>query len=203
MRIKAIIFDFDGVKVVTQQYHFERCLSIAQEPFSYEEFLRHHDGNFYASQGSNTRNIFEGIDWSSYPQLMKNSYPILPICEEKKETVKYLHSKFYHLSIVSSGEDNLIRQNLSFNRLLPFYDEIYGKHVHRSKVHKLKKLLKKYNLYPDECIFITDTLGDIFEAREVGIESIAVTYGYHRRTTLEKGNPLHIIDSLGELQRIY
>lgn len=58
---------------------------------------------------------------------------------------------------------------------------------------------KDFDFKKDECIFITDTLGDILEANEVGIGTIAVDFGYHERKRLEKGNPLKIISKFEEL----
>ena len=48
-------------------------------------------------------------------------------------------------------------------------------------------------------IFITDTLGDIREAAQVAIPAIGVTWGFHPRARLEKGNPLVIVDTPKEL----
>lgn len=54
-------------------------------------------------------------------------------------------------------------------------------------------------MLPKDAVFITDTLGDIREARECDIDSIAVTWGFHERKTLEKGNPIVIVSDPREL----
>jgi phosphoglycolate phosphatase len=76
---------------------------------------------------------------------------------------------------------------------------LYGYETHKLKTHKFKKVLNDFNIREDECIFITDTLGDILEANEVGIDTIAVDFGYHERERLEKGKPKKIISSFNEL----
>ena len=76
---------------------------------------------------------------------------------------------------------------------------MYGLETHKLKTHKFRKVLDELNLKENECIFITDTLGDILEANEVGIPTIAVDFGYHERERLEKGNPLQIISNFEEL----
>jgi len=72
--------------------------------------------------------------------------------------------------------------------------------VHESKVHKIKLLLEKYSMSPENTIFVTDTLGDIKEAQECNVPTLAVTWGFHARETLEKGNPTKIIDHFEELE---
>ena len=76
---------------------------------------------------------------------------------------------------------------------------LFGLETHKLKTHKFKKVLNEFNLKEDECIFVTDTLGDILEANEVGIKTIAVDFGYHERERLEKGNPMKIISEFNEL----
>ena len=53
----------------------------------------------------------------------------------------------------------------------------------------------------ERLFFITDTLGDIVEAKKVGIKTIAVDYGYHDRGVLSKGNPDGIISNLSGIKK--
>ncbi|MBU1557929.1 hypothetical protein KKC45_03125 [Patescibacteria group bacterium] len=48
-------------------------------------------------------------------------------------------------------------------------------------------------------MFITDTLGDIREASEMDIKSIGVTWGFHNRETLKRGNPFNIAEKPEDL----
>lgn len=59
-----------------------------------------------------------------------------------------------------------------------------------------------FNIAAPDCIFITDTLGDIKEARVAGVDSIAVSWGYHSLATLELGNPLAVADKPSELPNL-
>ena len=43
-------------------------------------------------------------------------------------------------------------------------------------------------------------MGDIIEAEKCGVRSIGVTWGLHGRETLEKGNPVTIIDDPRDLE---
>jgi phosphoglycolate phosphatase len=89
---------------------------------------------------------------------------------------------------------HLINEILDREDLSSYFTEILGSDVHTSKSEKIKKLIEKYNITSKDAIYITDTLGDIKEAEGCGVKSIAVTWGFHDRKTLEKGNPVAIID---------
>jgi phosphoglycolate phosphatase len=69
-----------------------------------------------------------------------------------------------------------------------------GNDVHKSKIEKIKMVFAKYNIGPENCVFVIDTLGDIKEATETGVKSLAVSWGFHNRETLLLGNPYKIID---------
>ncbi len=84
----------------------------------------------------------------------------------------------------------MIKENIK-----KYFSDILGTDVHKSKIVKIKSLLEKYNIKPENAVFITDSLGDILEGNECGVKSIGVTWGIHHRETLEKGNPIIIIHS--------
>lgn len=58
----------------------------------------------------------------------------------------------------------------------------------------------KYGVNSSNCVFITDTLGDLREASHTGVKAIAVDWGFHSRETLLKGEPFAIIDKPEELE---
>ena len=63
----------------------------------------------------------------------------------------------------------------------------------------MKIIFSKYGIGAKDCLFITDTLGDLKEAAEVNIKTVAVTWGFHSLKTLEKGNPWVIVNTSQEL----
>ena len=88
---------------------------------------------------------------------------------------------------------------MAIGSIKTFFSEVLGKETHKSKVEKFKMIFKEYGLKPEECIFVTDTLGDLREAKKVGVPTIAVTWGYHGKTRLKKGSPNLIIHDFEEL----
>ena len=108
-------------------------------------------------------------------------------------------SKKYILVIVSSTGTSSIKKILERENVSENFSDILGNDIETSKVKKIKMMLEKYNTNPDNSIFVTDTLGDILEARKCGVKSLAVTWGFHNRKTIERGNPLAIIDAPKDL----
>ena len=114
------------------------------------------------------------------------------------ESIKSL-SKKYNLAVVSSTSSSYIKSYLEERNILSNFSDILGSDFILSKLDRIKNLLKKYKILQKDAVFITDTLGDIIEAKKCDINSIGVTWGFHERQTLEKGNPFAIIDDPRDL----
>lgn len=191
---KAIIFDFDGVIHDTFEFHRNTIGEFTGNLLSKEDFRDIHNGNFYA----NKNDKLKGTDWIGYRDFTYEPIANFEMEAEMKEMLLSL-SKLYELFMVSSGWEQNIGAFLKKSGVREIFKEVLGGESHKSKVEKFNLLFKKYSLTPDDVVFITDTLGDILEANEMNIKTIAVDFGYHPRETLEKGKPWKIVSSVGEL----
>jgi phosphoglycolate phosphatase len=88
------------------------------------------------------------------------------------------------------------------NGLISYFDEVMGNDIHNSKIVKIKMVFSKHNARPNDCVFITDTLGDMREAASCDVSSIGVTWGYHKKENLLKGNPYQIAENPENLHEI-
>src|ERR1700690_4067272 len=114
------------------------------------------------------------------------------------EVVKTL-SETYALSIISSTYTSLINELLEHYGLTLYFKDVLGGDVHQSKVEKIRMIFEKYQITSGDCIFVTDTLGDMREAKKHGVGAIGVSWGWHTHATLEKGIPFRIVDAPAEL----
>jgi len=193
--IKTIIFDFDGVLGDTYKINFEICKDFFPD-LSEQDFKDYHNGNVFKS------NImkWEHNDLLKFFKKQKKRFTKKHLFQLKKVISKL--QKKYQLLIISSTMDDSIRYFLSLEDYNHFFQKIFGATTHRSKVEKFKMIFKQYNLQPQECLFITDTVGDIKEAREINIQSIAVTWGYHDEKFLSTHKPLAIVHNADQLLQV-
>lgn len=191
---KAIIFDFDGVIHDTFNFHKNNIKQIFGIDLSDQEFKDIHNGNFY----QNTNHALKNIDWPKYVRTIENAQGNLEIEQTIKDIMAQLN-KEYELFVITSGSTKNISNCLQNNDLRHMFNEVLGLEIYKSKVDKFNFIFNKYGLKSKECIFITDTLGDIIEANEVNVKTIGVTWGFHEKERLEKGNPYKIISNHNEL----
>ncbi|MCX6780392.1 MAG: HAD family hydrolase [Candidatus Magasanikbacteria bacterium] len=189
---KYILFDFDGVIVDSFDFSF-RIQNKNRARISQDQYRKLFDGNIYDSVTKQPNDILSdsGVKdfFSKYePELKRIScVPGMP------EVIKDL-SKDYEMIVVSSTLGNIIKDFLSQHNLQNYFAAIMGPEIESNKSKKIQMIFKDFNLTAHDCIFVTDTLGDIKEARVASVDSIAVAWGYHSLATLELGNPLAIAD---------
>ncbi|MBI2582148.1 HAD family hydrolase [Candidatus Woesearchaeota archaeon] len=191
--VKAIVFDFDGVLVDS----FSACYipaSMKYEDLSPEEYKSWFLGNIYEKK--TTKKIKdETFDFlTTYSTILSTIAPNQGVIDLLKEL-----SKTHTLFINSSSPKKFIHDYLKKHDLDKSFVEILGFEVSTSKVEKFEYLFNKYNLKHHDCVFITDTVGDILEANHLNIKTIAVEFGFHDRKKLEQGKPFKIISNFQEL----
>lgn len=189
--MKAIIFDFDGVLADTYEFS-KNATKKAGHDVSHETFKAHHDGNVFEKPAIPFTEESGKKFHEYYFEGIQNVEPFF-----SKEVLEKL-SNTYSLYIISSNQEPSINKFLDHYNLNMF-KEILGENFHRSKIEKFKYLFKKYSLQPNDCIFISDTLGDIKEGRKVDVRTIALDFGFHDRERLKRDHPFKIVSNVDEM----
>jgi len=180
---KVIIFDFDGVIVSSCRMSFEINREIITD-LEYFEIQNWGEGNVYG------RKLRENIDEVKQDEYYFQEYSqrviVLEPVEGMEEILKKINRLGYKIVIVSSSNRESIESFLKKYLLDKYFVEIMAKDIHTSKVEKFKLILKKYKIKAKETVMVTDTVGDVKEAKEVKIKSIGVIWGLHEAERLEK-----------------
>ena len=69
-------------------------------------------------------------------------------------------------------------------------------------VEKFKMVQEKFKLDVGDCLFFTDTVGDLAEAGKANIKTVGVSWGVHHKAFFHKadyGNLLDVIDNPGQI----
>ncbi len=192
---KHILFDFDGVILDT----FAVCYGINLEStpeLAEADYKSRMEGNIYDHPHTLKEPVFMDDFFKKYVTRTTDLTPYEGIAEAIEEL-----STSYNLAIISSSDSGVIRRILAKTHLQNFFDDVWGSDVDKSKVVKMRQYLKKHSAQPEDCLFITDTLGDLREAAQVGICCLAVSWGVHDIATLKQGTSEAILSSPHELAK--
>lgn len=193
------MFDFDGVLANTLDFSF-RINKDMNEDFTWENLQDLGKGNFHEE----VRKLVEKEDYvipHNFYDRYEEEIMKINIEDVLIETIKSL-SKKYFLAIVSSSSSKYIKNFLKKEGVFEYFIEILGSDIHYSKTEKINGVLKRYNIFTEDAVFITDTLGDELEASKSKVKSIGVTWGMHSKETLKKGNPAVIVENPLNLSRV-
>ena len=114
------------------------------------------------------------------------------------ETLRELWRQGCKTAIVSSNSEVNIRQLLVRHDIDRFDLFSCGASMF-GKASRLRKLTKRAELSGSRFFYIGDETRDVMAARDAGIASIAVTWGYAAASALAEQHPSHLIDTPSDL----
>ncbi len=194
---KFVLFDFDGVIVDSLWLAFGTAQKVHPH-FTLEKWLPMFEGNIYANYDHSECTEACKPGQEDYFSIFSSRIGELVAFPGMPEVVAQL-SATYGLAIVSSSVSMDIMSTLKRLGLDAHFADVLGKDVHTSKVEKINSLLARYEARADDCVFVTDTLGDMLEAEEAGLVAIGVSWGFLPKEKLILGKPFRIVDTPQEL----
>lgn len=195
LRKKIVLFDFDGVIVDSFDISYQAASKV-HPGLTKEEEKDFFNGNIYDAKGEMGEKDTSATDEVFFTEYVPLLFDLVPV-KGMAEVIKEL-SEMYQLIVVSSTISSPIQGYLEKYALARHFDWIMGGDVHKSKTMKIQMVLEQYKARPEDCVFVTDTLGDMREAAVCQVSSIGVTWGFHERERLQKGNFFTLIDRVEE-----
>jgi len=192
-----ILFDFDGVIIDSFAPAFEVSKLICPH-LTKDQYSTRFEGNI---------NNWKDVD-EEHTDMCRHDVDFFVEYLPRMERAGIVHGMLevieelrnhYTLIIVSSTISSPIRSYMEQHNAASSFTEIMGNDIHASKVEKIKMVFTKYSVGASDCVFITDTLGDMKEANHVGVNTIGVSWGFHNKEILSRGNLFRIVESPRDL----
>jgi len=190
---KVVVFDFDGVIANSEATAFD-IFNSADPSFTREAWHKRFEGNIH----ENMPTMLAREDFYEQYSPIAATQPIFQGIASIIGTL----AKTYTLTINSSGAAELITQFLQKHTLDHHFPMVLGFEASTSKVVKLKHIFSELGVTEDDCVMVTDTLGDIREATKAKVQSVAVSWGFHDIKTLQKGNPAALATNPDQLPEL-
>jgi len=122
------------------------------------------------------------------------------------ETLKYLNKKGYKMVICTNKPFNFIEPILNKLAIKHFFNYWIGEDSLSEKKPSAAPLLylaNEMSIIKEKCIMIGDSKNDILAAKNSGMKSIGVSYGYNYNENISDYNPTLVVDSFAELQEVF
>ena len=114
-----------------------------------------------------------------------------PIFPGIKSVIQNLIRKS-HLAVITTNVKISVNQVLESGGLGQDIDRVMGAEQNGSKSEKICQAMAAFNVRSSFTYMIGDAVSDIREAHKAGVNSIAVSWGYHPREKLLQASPDHM-----------
>lgn len=135
--------------------------------------------SYYQEKGKNEACLYDGI----------------------KEALKELKSNGYFLGVATLKKEDFAKEILANLKMIDLFDVVYGidKNDTLTKADLIKKCIEYVGVTNDESILVGDSEYDLLGAQEVGIDFMAVTYGFGFKEISRCKGITHISNTCDEI----
>ncbi|MBL7000301.1 MAG: HAD-IA family hydrolase [Gammaproteobacteria bacterium] len=119
------------------------------------------------------------------------------------DVIRDLHANGYYLAVATGKGRRGLDIALKNSGLDPYFHITRCADETRSKPDPLMldEILTDLNLESSHAIMVGDTSYDMDMAKNIKMDSIAVTYGMHDKESLERSHPTYFIDAIDQLSQ--
>ena len=205
-KIKAIVFDWDGVIVDSMPMIAK---GIQETAASYGVHLSVDDvvakyiqpkEEFYKSIGIEIKDM-EKLTARHLSNL--NKYSSKPrLFDDVISTLKQLENEGLEFGVASHQEMSDVQNDIDIRGLREFFVAKYVLGGHRGKSEKLADLIARFGLAPNELLFVGDLPSDITAAKKVGAKSAGISRHESGKARLKAEKPDYFLDSLSDLLKV-
>ena len=209
MKIKAVLFDMDGVLIDTEDLILEAAIRALREfgvnavPEDFKEFVGAGENKFVGGPA-----IKHGTKF--VPEMKDRTYEIYAeLLRDKPERVydgvlnviSYVKDR-YSCAVCSAADFPKVKHNLN---AIGVDENFFGALITGSEIEKLKPHpdiflagAEKLGIEPENCVVIEDSLNGIRAAKAAGMMSVAVMTYFDRKTLEAEVSPDIIIRDVRE-----
>jgi HAD superfamily hydrolase (TIGR01549 family) len=201
--IKNIIFDWSGTLTDHVDSHYEVCCyifrALGMEPIPKEQYKREITADYmtfwkkYAPEVSKDQQndlYLDGMKTIESPKLFVGV----------KEFLDQLKEKGIKMFVVSADVPETLYPEMKSGGVYNHFEEIcYDQLV---KTGAIKSLIEKYNMNPEETIYVGDTIADVNSGKEAGVISIGLFCGVQDVDVLRDSKPDYLFESVMEIRKI-
>lgn len=213
--MKVCIFDLDGTLTNTLNAiaHFGNTALTAFgfEPIPVSDYKRYvGDGRtVLIHRMLNARNADTEENFEKVCRVYDQNYEADPLYDTDayggiRELLSNLKKRGIKIAVCSNKPDNVVRDvvKIIFGDIFDAVSGVIDGFPTKPEPYSALKIAEKLGAAPEDCLFIGDTNVDIFTAKNAGMTSVGVTWGFRDYEELADANANYIVDFPEDILKI-
>lgn len=205
-KYEVVIFDFDGTLADSFEW-FERTINQAAKKYHFREVAPE---EMEKLRGWKTHEImkFLEVSWWKMPWiasymrgLMSIELTSINLFPGIEELLLEVSKQDISIVILTSNSYQNVAGVLGQNKL-SFITHFECGVSMLGKKQKLKKVLRKLKLKPEQALMVGDETRDIEAAKAIGVDVAAVTWGYSDIQALKAESPSYLVSTVEDLRKL-
>lgn len=203
LKYKGIVFDFDGT-IVDSEEGIASAFQMALKSKGIKEDVQVIKGLIGPplSRTIITKYGFSEEEGAKAMEIHRNYYKEKGVFQSTlypniKEMLGKLRNLGAKMMIATNKPESLALQQINYYNISDYFDEIVGNNnlqTRGSKGDFIRMAIKDLGLELSQIIMIGDRYNDIEAGKEVGLDTIGVTYGYGSAEEINQCNPTYIVE---------
>jgi phosphoglycolate phosphatase len=202
-----IIFDFDGTLVNSFDTAIKKFNLLANE-FNLKQIST---ADINILRNLTSWEVIKYLDIPLYKipniilkarKYMQDEILQLPPFPDLHVTLAKFYEKGIYLGIVTSNSYDNVTLWLKHHQLDHLFNFIHNENLFFGKYHVLKRIIKKYPFQKNNIYYVGDETRDIAAAKKLGVQSVAVTWGFNSEEILTRFKPHFLVRNTVDLLKI-
>ena len=210
LRYKYIIWDWNGTLLDDVDINIEiinlllseRGLPLIDSPDKYRNLFSFPIQNFYKELGFTFKDEPFEIVARQYAFMYDERYPFAEVSYEAENLLRTFRQAGAEQIIISATEQSFLSRQVTYFEIEQYFTDILGTSdiYVKSKVSVAQKWMQENGVFPDEVLFVGDTVHDKEVADSIGCECILVAKGHQSKEILTFSGAL-VADSLSDVAK--
>ena len=208
-KYKLVIFDWDGT-LINSSAHIVKCMQQAAQ--DHNEYI-HNDEDIRQTIGLSLPNVLATLFPSASPQKVADihqSYSkyffqnVSPLFSGALATLEELKQAGIKIAIATGKSRRGLDWDLQQLGIQSYFDTTRCASETSSKPNPQMALeiLEELDIKPSEAVMVGDTTFDIQMASNANFDSIAVTYGVHKKEQFAAFHPTAYLEEISQLSSL-
>lgn len=209
MKYKNILFDLDGTLIDSYE-GIARGIDKVVEKFGVElpkDIYRRFIGPPLTESFGR---YMPDLDMQEVLQVFRSYYLNQGVLEYKlfdgiKEMLASLKSQGYRLYVATSKREDTAEEIIRHSNIYDYFERIFGAGFEnrKEKFEVLEYAFADSDIVKEESVLVGDTMYDVDGARIVGIDSIAIAYGFGDREELQASDAVAFLETPQDIVKYF